>query len=90
MVSLVDTFHLQQGWTAAQLAHKQHYLNMFETLQKVTTNVSDWSQPSLVGAGADGHGDGDPNLVTGSVALEKIEHVTDHMVSDSEDESSKI
>ncbi|CAL8071610.1 unnamed protein product [Calicophoron daubneyi] len=75
----------RQGWTAAQLAYKQHYLNMFEALQKVTTDVTDWSNPSLTGAGSDG-GEGDPNLVTGSMAFEKVEHMIDHVISDSEEE----
>lgn len=80
---------LQQGWTAAQLAYKQHYLNLFETLQKVTTNVKDWSQPSLTGAGPDGLSDGDPNMVTGSIALEKVEHMIDHVITDSDEEGGK-
>ncbi|KAF5405976.1 Ankyrin: unc [Paragonimus heterotremus] len=80
----------KQGWTAAQLAYKQHYLNLFEELRKVTTNVQDWSLPSLTGAGSDGLTDGDPNLVTGSISFERVEHMIDHVVSDSEDEGDDI
>ncbi|KER22832.1 hypothetical protein T265_14770, partial [Opisthorchis viverrini] len=80
----------RQGWTAAQLAYKQHYLNLFEVLQNVTTNVSDWSVPSLTGAGPDGQTDGDPKMVTGSVTFEKVEQVVDHIISDSEDETDEL
>ncbi|THD29064.1 Ankyrin 2, partial [Fasciola hepatica] len=80
----------RQGWTAAQLAYKQHYLNLFEALQKVTTNVKDWSQPSLTGAGPDGLCDGDPNMVTGSISLEKVEHMIDHVISDSDEEGGEL
>ncbi|CAH8870047.1 unnamed protein product [Trichobilharzia szidati] len=76
----------KQGWTAAQIAHKQHYLNLFETLQAITTDASDWAVPNVNGTDVDGHADGDADLVNGTVVLEKAEHMTDHIISDSEEE----
>ncbi|CAH8624699.1 unnamed protein product [Heterobilharzia americana] len=76
----------KQGWTAAQLAQKQHYLNLSVTLQAITTNVSDWSLPNANWTNGDGHIDSDLNLPNGSIELEKEEHMTDHITSDSEDE----
>ncbi|CAH8571969.1 unnamed protein product [Schistosoma turkestanicum] len=70
----------KQGWTAAKLAHKQHYLNLFEMLQSITTDGTDAISP-----GSDGIDD-NINLNNGLLPLEKAEHMTDHMISDSEDE----
>ncbi|VEL19449.1 unnamed protein product [Protopolystoma xenopodis] len=67
-----------------------HYLNMFETLQMVTTKESDWSIPSLEGAGLDGLSLGDPSLVDGTMNMEKLDQVSDNLISDSEEEGGKI
>ncbi|CAH8635357.1 unnamed protein product [Schistosoma guineensis] len=74
----------KQGWTAAKLAHKQHYLNLFELLQSVTTNDGDGGLPSSNGI------DDNVNLIHGVMPLEKAEYMTDHMISDSEDEADLL
>ncbi|CAH8623633.1 unnamed protein product [Schistosoma intercalatum] len=74
----------KQGWTAAKLAHKQHYLNLFELLQSVTTNGGDGGLPSSNGI------DDNVNLIHGVMPLEKAEYMTDHMISDSEDEADLL
>ncbi|CAH8662286.1 unnamed protein product [Schistosoma rodhaini] len=74
----------KQGWTAAKLAHKQHYLNLFELLQSITTNGGDGSLPSSNGI------DDNVNLINGVMPLEKAEYMTDHMISDSEDEAELL
>ncbi|VDN98571.1 unnamed protein product, partial [Rodentolepis nana] len=78
-----------QGWTAAQIAKKQHYSNIFENLSRLTTSVSDWDSPSLEGASADGLSLGDPALVDGSMVLDSPTQMLDRVaVIESEDESS--
>ncbi|KAL5964290.1 Ankyrin-3, partial [Taenia solium] len=76
-----------QGWTAAQVAKRQHYPSIFENLSRVTTTVSDWDTPSLEGASADGLSQGDPALVDGSMVLDSPTQMLDRIaVVESEDE----
>lgn len=35
---------MQQGLTAAQIARRQHYLAIFDTLRTVTTVVTNWEE----------------------------------------------
>ncbi|CAH8651679.1 unnamed protein product [Heterobilharzia americana] len=65
----------KQGWTAAQLAQNNIILICL-----------DWSLPNANWTNGDGHIDSDLNLPNGSIELEKEEHMTDHITSDSEDE----
>ncbi|EUB63876.1 Ankyrin-2 [Echinococcus granulosus] len=77
-----------QGWTAAQVAKRQHYPSIFESLSRVTTTVSDWDTPSLEGASADGLSQGDPALVDGSMILDSPTQMLDRVaLVESEDES---
>uniref|UniRef100_A0A183SJT3 ANK_REP_REGION domain-containing protein n=1 Tax=Schistocephalus solidus TaxID=70667 RepID=A0A183SJT3_SCHSO len=76
-----------QGWTAAQISNKQHYLNVFETLAKVTTSVVDWEAPSIEGAGPDGISGGDSALVDGTMVLDSPTQMIDRALVESEDES---
>lgn len=81
-------YEIQQGWTAAQMARRQHYPNIFDNLSRVTTSVSDWDSPSLEGASADGLSQGDPALVDGSMVLDSPTQMLDRVaVVESEDES---
>ncbi len=77
----------QQGWTAAQLANRQNYPNLFKRLSEVTTNVPDWNSPGLEGAGPEGQSDGDPSLVDGSLVLDSPPKPLDRIEVESEDES---
>uniref|UniRef100_A0A5K3F636 ANK_REP_REGION domain-containing protein n=1 Tax=Mesocestoides corti TaxID=53468 RepID=A0A5K3F636_MESCO len=79
-----------QGWTAAQVARRQHYLNIFESLSHVTTVVSDWDSPSLDGASADGLSQGDPSLVDGSMVLDSPTQMLSRVAIESEDESDQL
>ena len=81
---------MQQGWTAAQIAKRQHYPNIFETLARVTVGVSDWDSPSLDGASPDGMSQGDPALVDGSLMLDSPAQILDRVVIESEDESKYL
>ena len=69
-------FIFQQGWTAAHIARKQHYLNIFEVLRKVTTEVISWEI--------------EEEETEEIIILEKPENMGEHAVSDSEDEGGKI
>ncbi len=42
IISQVLFFSLQQGYTAAHIARRQHYLAIFDTLRTVTTVVTEW------------------------------------------------
>ncbi|VDM16949.1 unnamed protein product [Hydatigera taeniaeformis] len=78
-----------QGWTAAQVAKRQHYPSIFENLSRVTTTVSDWDTPSLEGASADGLSQGDPALVDGSMVLDSPTQMLDRVTAvESEDEKN--
>ncbi|KAH9280106.1 Ankyrin-2 [Echinococcus granulosus] len=80
-----------QGWTAAQVAKRQHYPSIFESLSRVTTTVSDWDTPSLEGASADGLSQGDPALVDGSMILDSPTQMLDRVaLVESEDESDQL
>ncbi|KAH8865544.1 Ankyrin-3 [Schistosoma japonicum] len=72
-----------QGLTAAELAQRQHYLNLFETLQKITNGISGKFSPTS------GRTDGNADSVGSLMPLEKAEFMTDYMISDSEDEASR-
>ncbi|KAM3174258.1 hypothetical protein ACTXT7_010901 [Hymenolepis weldensis] len=81
----------EQGWTAAQMARRQHYPNIFDNLSRVTTSVSDWDSPSLEGASADGLSQGDPALVDGSMVLDSPAQMLDRVaVVESEDEIAAL
>lgn len=82
-----SVFSLQQGWTPAQVARHQHYLNIFEVLAKVTTNVTDWEMPSIQGAGLNGVSDVDPSLLGVPMILDNPAQMLDRFVIESEDES---
>lgn len=70
------------------MAKRQHYPNIFESLSRVTTTVSEWDSPSLEGASADGLSQGDPALVDGSMMIDSPEQMLDRVaVVESEDES---
>ncbi|KAK4476064.1 hypothetical protein MN116_001291 [Schistosoma mekongi] len=73
-----------QGLTAAQLAQRQHYLNLFETLQKITNGVSSEFSPTS------DRTDGNTDLISSLIPLEKAEHLTDYMILDTENESNLI
>lgn len=79
-----------QGWTAAQISNKQHYLNVFETLAKVTTSVVDWEAPSIEGAGPDSISGGDSALVDGTMVLDSPTQMIDRALVESEDESDQL